>query len=263
MHSLNDAILRDIKGSGIIVGGPPCEPWSSLNLTRRRMFHPKYSCMKSYFRIINKVQPALFVFENVPGIKKDPNFHKAIQRIGENDYDIEGRIIKYSDYGAALSKRRLFVIGIKRELNYSAADLFSKIRKGKPVNVKRRIFDLKDKERDPSIEHIWPLARTVNRYREYYNTGKYGWYILRWDAPAPSFGNVTKTYTLHPGSFNGGKTRPISVLEALRIIGFPNYHFPPKFSMKIKYEMISDSVPTAFSTKLAKAIKKEVFSQNN
>ena len=53
-------------------------------------------------------------------------------------------------------------------------------------------------------DHDYPNFRTIEKYRKYYETGKYGWYKLEWEKPAPSFGNVTKTYILHPSSWNNG-----------------------------------------------------------
>lgn len=47
-------------------------------------------------------------------------------------------------------------------------------------------------------DHTWPEFKTIHKYYKFYKTEKYGWYILKWDKPSPSLGNVTKTYVLHP-----------------------------------------------------------------
>jgi DNA (cytosine-5)-methyltransferase 1 len=76
-------------------------------------------------------------------------------------------------------------------------------------------------------DHMYPKLRAIDKYRRYYESNKFGWYILQWDNPAPSFGNVMKTYTLHPSSWNGANPRVISIGEALIIFGFNrNFIFP-------------------------------------
>jgi DNA (cytosine-5)-methyltransferase 1 len=69
-------------------------------------------------------------------------------------------------------------------------------------------------------DHVWPNLKTIDKYAENYRTNKFGWYVLNWSEPAPSFGNVMKTYILHPDSLNGKPSRVISVREALLVMGF-------------------------------------------
>ena len=251
-----DLIDYNICGDfGIIIGGPPCEPWSRLNVRRRREKHPLRACVKAFFREIRRLHPLIFVMENVLAIRSDQLFKRCIGQV-EGDYDICMQVIRYSDYGAATARRRLFVIGVHLSLGFSAQELFTAIRRERPRTVREAIFDLRDRKWDPSIDHVWPAARTIHKYRRYYETGKYGWYILEWDRPAPSFGNIAKTYILHPDAPTGKNVRPISVREALRIMGFPDdFKFPNGIGMHTKYEMIADAVSPVFSLKLARVIK--------
>ena len=256
-------LLRDypkILEECIIIGGPPCEPWSRLNLYRWRRGerHPLYSCLFRFFEIVLRNRPVLFVMENVPDALRDAKVITIMKRIGRY-YSVETRVISYADYGAATARRRLFVIGVRRDYNIDARLIFDGIPRDKPKKVRDVIWDLRDRGWDDTIDHVWTQVKSVHRYKRYYRTGKYGWYVLSWDRPSPSFGNITKTYILHPDSFNGGETRPLSVREALRIMGFPdNYSFPRGISITAKYEMIADTVSPVFSTKLARTIKKLV-----
>ena len=51
-----------------IIGGPPCKPWSSVNLRRRGKKHKDYSLLLNYFNHIEHHLPAFFLLENVPPI---------------------------------------------------------------------------------------------------------------------------------------------------------------------------------------------------
>ena len=240
----------------VIIGGPPCEPWSCLNLTRRKENHPRYNCLSSFFREVHRMKPLIFVMENVPAIRKDPILAKNLQKIGEQ-YSAMVEIVDYSNYGAAFARKRFFAIGIRKEIGISPLGIMSRIKKTKAATIRKAIWDLRNIDWNSATDHVWPRVKTIRKYLAYYQTGKFGWYILNWDSPSPSFGNITKTYILHPDSFvDSDQARPISVREALRIVGFPDkYGFPSGIDMRTKYEMIADSVSPVFSLKLAKAIK--------
>jgi DNA (cytosine-5)-methyltransferase 1 len=263
-------VKKDLMRSGIrgrfdvVIGGPPCEPWSSLNLTRRGDKHPLYGCLDAFFREVLKLKPDAFVMENVPALQKDSSFLMNLKAVGKR-YDTIARTFRYSDYGAAFARRRLFVVGIKKKAGRSASEVVDSMRKEKSMTVRQKIEDLRYKNPDPAIDHVWPNLKTIHKYLNYYRSGKYGWYILDWDSPSPSFGNITKTYILHPDSFkNGNGARPISVREALRIIGFEDEcRFPIGLDMKAKYEMLAAAVSPVFSLKLATALKELLLGLSN
>ncbi len=127
-----------------------------------------------------------------------------------------------------------------------------------PNTVRSRIWELRGLEKAGQPDHVWPELNTIDRYRKMglYESGKYGWYKLNWDEPSPSFGNVMKTYILHPDSFNGGQsTRVISIREALLIMGFDEqYTFPEGLGLGARYQMIADSVSPVFSRALAESV---------
>jgi len=244
------------KDQMIIIGGPPCEPWSRLNVQKKFSAHPLHKCVLRFYKIVFRERPILFIMENVPDILKDTMIHKILKK-AKTLYSLAHKSIRYSDYGAATSRKRLFIIGVKKGYGVRAENIFDRIPLGKSKSVKDAIWDLRRIGWNREIDHIWPRVRTIKKYLKYYRLGKYGWYILRWDRPSPSFGNITKTYILHPDSFNGGEMRPISVRETLRIMGFPDkYKFPKNIPLYAKYEMVADAVSPVFSLKLARVIKK-------
>ena len=129
--------------------------------------------------------------------------------------------------------------------------------------VRDVIWDLREKKKNAVVDHVWPELNTIDKYRKYYEKGKYGWYILKWNEPAPSFGNVMKTYILHPFGFNGKKTRVISIKEALLIMGFSeSFRFPQGLGLGSRYQMIVDSVSPVFSFAAANVIRNIMLNRN-
>lgn len=246
----NDSISGDYD---VIAGGPPCRPWSTVNLTRRHERHRDYDLVQKFFSIITDKMPQIFIMENVPAIKNDPVLLNTIKNTMGYGYSIKEELIRYSDFGAATARKRFFVIGVRGDNN----SVFENIKKrmAPARTVSDVIWQYRHKEMGEEPDHVWPHLKTISRYADKYMTGKYGWRWLKWGTPAPSFGNVMKTYTLHPDEPpESKKARVISVLEALRIMGFDDFVFPDHIPMGRRYQMVVDSISPVFSAVLADVV---------
>jgi DNA (cytosine-5)-methyltransferase 1 len=244
--------LIDDKEYDIIIGGPPCRPWSSINITKRGMEHPDYTLVSKFLAHIRYHKPKLFIMENVPPLSNDSTLIELISSTKELGYSVDKVKVTYSNFGASVKRTRLIILGIlDSEINSFLWQMNTNPKK--PGTVRDSISYLQAKEYGSVPDHVWPNLTTIGKYENYYKTGKYGWRILKWDEPAPSFGNVMKTYTLHPNSsFENGYLRTISVAEAARIMGFPeSFRFPDNIPMGKRYQMIVDSVSPVFSDVLA------------
>lgn len=240
----------------ILIGGPPCKPWSAVNTTRRGKSHKDYHLLSRFFRHVEYHLPRIFILENVPLLANDETLRKHIKRLGKRGYSVSGRIIAYSDYGAPTRRHRFILFGTREGDAPVFFDMLSNHAQS-PKTVKDAIWKLRDRAKGEIPDHIWPELRTISKYREKYEHGKFGWYILKWNEPAPSFGNVMKTYILHPDAFNSKPPRVISVKEASLIMGFDtNFIFPENVGLGLKYQMIVDAVSPVFSYAVAKVIRK-------
>ncbi len=253
--------IKDLSKEGIagdfdiITGGPPCRPWSSVNTTRRGIRHKDYGLVSQYFKMIEEKKPKFFILENVPALSNTEVIKEYIEELSLKEYSIKSQIINYSEYGAPIARKRFILFGTNMS---DASDFFDRLshKKHKPKTVKDVIWSLKDKKKGEVINHIWPDFNTIDRYKNKYDTGKFGWYVLKWDRPSPSFGNIMKTYILYPEAFDGGQKRVISVKEALMIMGYPdNFYFPEDIGIGAKYQMVADSVSPTFSFIAAKIIR--------
>lgn len=258
-----DLSVYDIDGDyDIVVGGPPCRPWSSVNLSKRAIRHRDYHLIERFADHVRKLGPKMFILENVPALRNDHSFVKQMKILSGMGYQVGTSIVRYSDYGASTSRRRLLAVGTKFASGENFIEELQKYRKP-PKLLKDTIKEFRFNERGSPEDHIWPELRTISRYAEKYRTGKYGWKILEWNSPAPSFGNVMKTYILPPESDPADPdTRVVSVLEVSRIMGFNHgFKFPEGFGIGERYQMLVDSVSPVFSEVLARHTLK-YFRQN-
>ena len=106
----------------IITGGPPCQDFSVLRGDDKRAgFTVKRGKLyEQYLRILRDSKPKAFIFENVVGMVS-ANKGAAYETIQE-DFKKEGyelvynQILNISNIGAPQSRKRLIIIGIKKEL---------------------------------------------------------------------------------------------------------------------------------------------------
>lgn len=112
----------DYAGAGIdlLVGGSPCQAFSAvgaqygLSDTRGTLFY-------EFARIIKETQPRVFIYENVRGLTTHDNGHtwEVMKSVFENDLNYritEPQILNASDYGIPQSRRRIFVVGIREDI---------------------------------------------------------------------------------------------------------------------------------------------------
>lgn len=110
---------RDYQDIDLLVGGSPCQAFSAvgaqygLNDTRGTLFY-------EFARIINETQPKVFIYENVRGLLTHDNGHtwEVMHSVFKSlNYKIaEPQVLNASDYGIPQSRRRLFVVGIREDI---------------------------------------------------------------------------------------------------------------------------------------------------
>lgn len=116
--------LVGAKGIDIVIGGPPCQAYSVAGRNANRMEDDYRNYLfEHYISVINRYQPKLFVFENVPGmltavpggilitdlIKRD--LKKVGYEIVDNIKD--NALIDTSEFGVPQSRKRVILIGLK------------------------------------------------------------------------------------------------------------------------------------------------------
>ena len=136
-HDINEVIdnheneLRALRGTiDMVAGGPPCQGFSTAG--RRQENDTRNRLIESYIKFIRLVQPKVIFFENVKGFtqKFDKNKIKGrvysefvknalkrdSKRLESIGYDVEGRLINFSEYGVPQKRTRFILVGIRKDL---------------------------------------------------------------------------------------------------------------------------------------------------
>lgn len=252
-----DLLSERVEGNfSIVLGGPPCRPFSSVNLQKRGEDHPNYPLIARYFDHISAISPDLFFMENVPPVRKYSIFLESVERIREEGYYVEHDVIHFAEFGASTKRRRLIIFGGRdKTLVKKIVQKFNE-RKKAAKTVGEAIKKYEKVPFGGYPDHIWPHFTTIHKYADKYKSGKYGWFKLDYSKPAPSFGNVMKTYILHPDSGNGTPVRVISIREAMEIMGFSSeFRFPEHMGVGMRYQMVVDVVSPTISEIIAEVVK--------
>lgn len=243
----------------VVIGGPPCRPWSAVNLKRRRSAHDDHVLFTRFVENVRAIRPAIFVMENVPALGSDDLYVAGMTQLRANGYDTRARILHYDHFGAATRRRRLFTVGV-RGSRAGARTFFDYLHDEHraPRTVGDAIRRFRDIERGGVPDHDWSELRSIANYRDRYVSGQYGWRKLDYEFPAPSFGSVSKTYILHPESGIGGYLeRVVSVREVMAIMGFSDdVRFPDGTARAKRYQMIANAVSPVVSRAVAVAVRR-------
>lgn len=149
----------------VIIGGPPCQAYSQAGRTKDEhgmKYDYRNYLFDYYLKTVERYQPELFVFENVPGMLSAMpdgtpivDLIKAdVERIGyEIVEDIRNHaLIDISDYGVPQNRKRVILVGLKKNgntyeecqnfLKYFYDEILPKFRSEKKISVEEAIGDL-------------------------------------------------------------------------------------------------------------------------
>lgn len=109
-----------IPRADVIIGGPPCQGFSSLG--KQNVQDERNSLWEEYAQTIQRARPKYFVVENVAEFKKSPQYGQFKDATSERgilaEYDFEAEVLNAADFGAAQSRRRTVIIGYHRSLEF-------------------------------------------------------------------------------------------------------------------------------------------------
>ena len=122
VSNIDDYIHEDID---IMVGGPPCQSFSSAN-QRRIIDDPRNELYKYYIEAVKKICPKFVLMENVKGMLSVAGQvvedYKSI-RIKKNGkvytYDVSYRLLNAVNFGVAQSRERLIYLAVRNDIAYS------------------------------------------------------------------------------------------------------------------------------------------------
>ncbi|MNK15781.1 Modification methylase BspRI [compost metagenome] len=119
----NSSFLKSLKGKvDLIAGGPPCQGFSTAG--RRLPGDQRNSLVFSYLKFVELVSPKMILFENVQGFAQEfcdrtredggiKYSEYVIERLKALGYDVDFRLVDFSEFGVPQRRKRFILVGTK------------------------------------------------------------------------------------------------------------------------------------------------------
>jgi DNA (cytosine-5)-methyltransferase 1 len=287
------ADVLDFPEADLVIGGYPCQSFS-MGGNRNPSKDKRTHLYEHFARCLDIAKPKFFVAENVDGLQKIQNGSFLSQQtslfetMGGAGYNISIKRLDARDYGVPQKRKRIFIVGIRKDLN-----CFYEF----PLPTHTKTPHLHP-DRLPYTSHgdviadlpPWPTGEFYERPHD--PEGHFSWYYMsrnrkaKWDAPSYTIVANWRHTTLHPGGptmelewsdlKNGWKqkwrftghfehlekdaSRPrlteprrLSWRECARIQTFPR-DFEPFGSTESKFTQIGNAVPPDLAEAVIKGI---------
>jgi len=264
----------------VLVGGPPCQGFSPLGRMKDWSKNdPRNRLWRQYAKVLEIVNPKVFVIENVPELLTSAEFVMLKRVVTKLGYEVCFDVLNAAHFGVPQVRRRAIIIG-------------SRI--GRPTlppqtlerpTVKDAIGDLPKKPRGTPTWHEprKPTPKSLERYRAVPEGGNrfdlmknrpditpdcwmnkktgstdvFG--RMWWDRPAPTirteFFKPEKGRYLHPREH-----RPITIREAARLQTFDD-DFKFVGSAVQVAKQIGNAVPVGLAEAIARHLKSTLFNR--
>ncbi|MGI2903806.1 DNA cytosine methyltransferase [Tolypothrix sp. VBCCA 56010] len=225
----------------IIIGGPPCQDFSSAGKRDENLGRGDLTIV--FAKIVASVKPKWFVMENVDRLAKSAKYKIARDIFQQAGYGLTEKILDASLCGVPQKRKRFFCIG---EFNGEDKVLESYLQANlatRPTTIREYLGD------SLGIEYYYRHPRSYKRRA-----------IFSIDEPSPTIRGVNrpipKNYKIHPGDAAPvtPQLRPLTTIERSYIQTFPpNFIFE---SSKTDLEqMIGNAVPVKLAEYVAKCLK--------
>jgi DNA (cytosine-5)-methyltransferase 1 len=123
--------LGESSSFDVIVGGPPCQGWSSVGRGKMRSLRtpggrrqedsdPRNELYKNFLEYVRFFKPPVAVMENVPGMLSHNGRNVAsyvAESLDAEGYKVQWELLNASEFGVPQVRERLIFVGVRKDLS--------------------------------------------------------------------------------------------------------------------------------------------------
>jgi len=237
-------------------GSPPCQGFSTAG--KRQMDDDRNQLFREYVRLLQGLQPKVFVMENVSGMVKGKMkliFAEILRELKASGYRVSARLLNAMYFHVPQSRQRLIFIGVRDDLGIEPSHPQAK---SGPITAMQAISGVNNKTFGRS------LANTATSIWNHINPGQNGqcyranYYFnavkLHPGKPSPT---IPKTVSGTGAHMHWSEPRNMTIEEIKRLSSFPDeYQLVGNFERQ--YERIGNSVPPLMMRAIARHIRDRI-----
>lgn len=273
-----------------IIGGPPCQTFSAAGARAagvRGTNDDRGTLFAEYVRILKKLKPKGFLFENVYriiGANRGKDWEKIVNAFSDVGYNLSYRILDTADFGVPQFRERLIIVGTRCDLGIKYR--FPRPTHGPDAYGRQEYYSASLATGNVSVKGAGkPLSGRHGHLLNDIPPGlNYSFYTEKLGHPNPIFGwrskfsdylykadpsEPVRTIKAQGGQYTGPfhwDSRPFSVDELKRLQTFPDAYeivggrgkaihqignsVPPQFARILALSIIDQLFPADFSTQI-------------
>ena len=248
-------ILETLGEVDVVIGGPPCEPFTSMNQKRKKdpldrlLADAQGRLVLEFIRLVDELRPKIYVMENVPDLVEGPLgnvLKRFFKRIG---YEAHFNFLEAHRYGVPSRRYRVFISNLKFDLNgmEERAKCVEEALRGLPPigEAPNHNFVKVGAVRLKRIRKLkWGEA--LYKFRDSLNRVHRNWVRLHPKKIAPTIHG--KSRFIHPH-----EDRVLTVREQARLMSFPDNHVFYG-GINNQFNQVGEAVPPLLAEKIARFI---------
>lgn len=251
--------LSYVPNSAVMIGGPPCKPFSNANRVKRALDHPDSFLINRFIQAIKQNKHCkVFVLENVPqlltslgGRFRDEILHEL------RDFSISYGVMNAAEFGTAQLRKRAIFIGSKIgkiplpkgwvQRFKTVKEAFCGLSSTTPNQLdysQSKAATIERMTHIPQGGNVFDIPidiRPKGTHSDFYKR-------LSMNQPSVTIVNPRKSMLLHPI-----KNRILSIRECARLFDVPD-SFVFKGKLNAMQQQIANAVPVSLSQAIASYI---------
>mgnify|MGYP002703374184 CR=1 FL=1 len=231
----------------IVIGGPPCQPFSKRGKQKGQA--DDRNGFPYFIEAVKQIKPDIWICENVKGLPEQNTeyFQSIIDQFKKLGYIVEYRVFQFSNFDVPQNRERLVIVGHHGGFKFPQANNY-KVTAGEALAD--LIIEIPDNAKflTPAMDEYIAKYEKASKCKNPRD--------LHLDRPARTItcrNLAGATSDMHRIKLSDGRRRRITVREAARLQGFPDW-FEFYGSEESKYTQIGNAVPPMFAYKLGKAV---------
>jgi len=243
----------------VLDGSPPCQGFSTAG--KRVVLDERNNLFKEFARLIDGLQPKIFVMENVSGMikgKMKGYFIEIITELKSLNYQVKAKLMNAKYYNVPQSRKRLIFIGVRNDLNIKPSYPKPNNKLISFKNATRGLKEYTDRKLPKILLEIGKYqpknkwSTNIKIYKKI-KGNLAGSFSTCWAIQNKVLGTITKSEISISGIVHPNRKRYLNLSEVKRCCSFPDTF--KLTDRKNGYQRLGNSVMPKFMQAIAENIK--------